>query len=85
MIGKGAQRAVPKLLRHSVLGSDTLYRVIDVAGDIVEVEVVSGPGLKPGTHLRLTQAAVADMSVVPDSSRSTIRALRQRTNRRQTS
>lgn len=65
MIGKGA---VPQLLRHSVLNGHSLYRVLDVAGGLVEVEVVSAPGLKPGTHLRLTQAAIASMSVVPESS-----------------
>lgn len=60
--------AVRKLLRHRVLGDEAFYRVVDAAGEIVEVEVVSAPGLEPGTHLRLTRAAVASMSVVPDSS-----------------
>jgi hypothetical protein len=62
------KRAFPQLLRHSVLDGDTLYRVVDVAGDLVEVEVVSAPGLEPGTRLRLTQAAIASMSVVPEST-----------------
>jgi hypothetical protein len=62
------KRAVPQLLRQSVLNGDALYRVLGVAGDLVEVEVVSAPGLKSGTRLRLTQAAIATMSVVPESS-----------------
>jgi hypothetical protein len=60
--------AVHKLLRHRVLGGEAFYRVVDAAGQIVEVEVVSAPGLEPGTHVRLTQAAVGSMSVVPASS-----------------
>jgi len=60
--------AVHKLLRHCVLGGEAFYRVVDAAGEIVEVEVVSAPGLEPGTHVRLTQAAVANMSVVPEPS-----------------
>jgi hypothetical protein len=70
MIREGAD---PQLLRHHVLGSDTLYRVVDVSGDLVEVEVVSAPGLQPGTHLRLTQSAVAGMSVVPDGDHEHVR------------
>jgi hypothetical protein len=65
VIGKGG---FPQLLRHRVLGGDTLYRVVGVAGELVEVEVVSAPGLEPGTRVRLTQAAIATMSVVPESS-----------------
>jgi hypothetical protein len=65
VIGKGG---FPQLLRHRVLGGDTLYRVVGVAGELVEVEVVSAPGLDPGTRVRLTQAAIATMSVVPESS-----------------
>jgi len=60
--------AVSKLLRNRVLGGEAFYRVVGAAGEIVEVEVISAPGLEPGTHLRLTQAAVASMSVVPESS-----------------
>lgn len=65
MIGQGA---VPQLLRQSALYGDALYRVVNVAGELVEVEVVSAPGLKPGTRMRVTQAAIAAMSVVPESS-----------------
>jgi hypothetical protein len=58
--------AAPHLLRHRAFSGDALYRVVDSDPDIVEVEVVSAPGLEPGTRLRFTQAAVADMSVVAE-------------------
>jgi hypothetical protein len=59
---------VPHLLRNRVLDGDALYRVVDVNGDCVEVEVVSAPGLVPGVRLHLTQAAVARMSVVAQAA-----------------
>jgi hypothetical protein len=52
------------LLRHQVLGQEALYRAVDVIGELVELEVVSAPGLEPGTRLRVTKAAVSRMSVV---------------------
>jgi hypothetical protein len=57
---------IPHLLRRNVLGEEAVYRVIDVSGDLVVVEVVSAPGLTTGTVLRFTQAAVAAMSVVEE-------------------
>jgi hypothetical protein len=59
---------VPHLLRYRALGGEALYRVIDASEDCVEVEVVSAPGLTPGTRIRFTQAAVARMSVVAQAS-----------------
>ena len=58
--------AAPHLLRHRSLSGDALYRVVGSDPDIVEVEVVSAPGLEAGTRLRFTQAAVADMSIVAE-------------------
>ena len=55
------------LLRHQVLGQEALYRAIDVIGELVELEVVSAPGLEPGTRLRVTKAAVSRMSVVDEA------------------
>jgi hypothetical protein len=55
------------LLRHQVLGQEALYRAIDVIGELVELEVVSAPGLEPGTRLRVTKAAVSRMSVVEEA------------------
>ena len=55
------------LLRHEVLGEEALYRAIEVIGDLVELEVVSAPGLEPGTRLRVTKKAVSRMSVVEEA------------------
>jgi hypothetical protein len=56
------------LLRHQVLGQEALYRAVEVIGELVELEVVSAPGLDPGTRLRVTKAAVSRMSVVEEAS-----------------
>jgi hypothetical protein len=55
------------LLRHQVLGEEALYRAVEVIGELVELEVVSAPGLEPGTRLRVTKAAVSSMSVVEEA------------------
>ena len=55
------------LLRHLVLGQEALYRAVDVIGELVELEVVSAPGLEPGMRLRVTKAAVSRMSVVDEA------------------
>jgi hypothetical protein len=55
------------LLRHQVLGQEALYRAVDVIGELVELEVVSAPGLEPGMRLRVTKAAVSRMSVVDEA------------------
>jgi len=55
------------LLRHQVLGQEALYRAVEVIGELVELEVVSAPGLEPGTRLRVTKAAVSRMSVVEEA------------------
>ena len=58
----------PCLLRDSCLGQEALYRVLDVIGELVEVEVVRAPGLESGTHLNFTQDAVNQMTVVDDAT-----------------
>jgi hypothetical protein len=56
------------VLRHRALCSEAAYRLLCTRGSIVEVEVVSAPGLEPGTRFHLTAAAVAAMrSVALDS------------------
>jgi len=57
----------PHLLRHRLLAGEAFYRVLDASAEYVVVEVVSAPGLEPGTRLRFTQAAVAEMSLVDES------------------
>ena len=50
------------LLIHQALGTTATYRVIDVAERLVGVEVLSAPGLEPGTRLRFTRDAAQAMS-----------------------
>jgi hypothetical protein len=57
----------PHLLRHRVLAGEAFYRVVDASAGVVVVEVVSAPGLAPGTRLRFTQEAVAQMSLVEEA------------------
>jgi hypothetical protein len=53
-----------ELRRHEVLGTEAVYRIVDVQGELVEVEVVRAPGLAPGRRLRLTADAVKRMQLV---------------------
>jgi hypothetical protein len=41
-------------MRHSALGSEAVYEVIDAGEGIVTAAVVSAPGLPAGTEVRLT-------------------------------
>jgi hypothetical protein len=50
-----------QLLRRRLLGTEAVYRVVADEGELVEVEVVSAPGLEPGHRLRFTAAAVEEM------------------------
>jgi hypothetical protein len=58
------------LLLDRRLGEDALYRVVDVRGELVVVEVVRAPGLQGGTQLRFTQDAVSNMKVVEEEEAS---------------
>jgi hypothetical protein len=51
------------VLRHDALGSAAVYRVIRRSGSTVEVEVVTAPGLEPGTRHHLTAAAAVSMGL----------------------
>jgi hypothetical protein len=50
--------------RHSALGSGAVYRVLEVSGEHVMVEVCEAPGLEAGMQFRFTLAAVAAMTPV---------------------
>jgi hypothetical protein len=56
---------VPTEIRRKVLfGVEATYCVAGVEGDLVTVEVIQAPGLKPGARMRMTAAAVAEMELV---------------------
>ena len=65
MLGKAR---VPYLLSHTVLEGQALYRVVETTEQYVTVEVVSAPGLDPGTRLRFTQEAVARMALLEEAA-----------------
>ncbi len=57
-----------------MLYTESAYREVARCGPMVELEVLSAPGLEPGTHVRVTSAAVSGMT--PD-----MRQARQRVSR----
>jgi hypothetical protein len=50
--------------RQVTLGTEAVYTALAANGDHVDVEVRSAPGLRPGTTLRLTTAAVTRVADV---------------------
>jgi hypothetical protein len=52
------------LLRHRALGTEAVYRVIDVADRLVSVEVVEAPGLEQGTRFQITRSAANAMQQI---------------------
>lgn len=58
------------VVRHCALGSEALYEVLSAeeGADVVTLEVLSAPGLAPGTHVRMMGYAVAAMEAVEGAS-----------------
>jgi hypothetical protein len=52
-----------QLRRKRLLDSEAVYRVVAVADDLVEVEVVRAHGLKEGQRFSFTNEAVAAMEL----------------------
>ena len=52
------------LLKHRALGTEAVYRVLDVADRLVSVEVVDAPGLEQGTRFQITHRAAEAMQYV---------------------
>ena len=55
-------------LYRRALGTEAVYAVIATEGDLIEVEVVSAPGLPAGRHLKFTACDVQAMERVPSST-----------------
>jgi hypothetical protein len=53
-----------QLRRRRFLSSEAIYRVLENDGLLVEVEVISAPGLTSGSRFRFAASAVAEMTVV---------------------
>jgi hypothetical protein len=62
-----------QIRRNRLLETEAVYRVVSVADDVVEVEVVRAPGLKEGQRFSFTQEAVAamELAVVPEATQPT--------------
>lgn len=50
-----------RFVRRKTLGSEAVYQVVAECKELVELEVVSAPGLEPGMRMKVTQRAVAAM------------------------
>jgi hypothetical protein len=64
-IGRWTIHRRPRVLHNRVLDSEGWYREVARSGRTVELEVVSAPGLTPGTHMHVTAAAARMMTSEP--------------------
>jgi|1185.fasta_scaffold495439_2 hypothetical protein len=60
-----------QLRRKRLLESEATYRVVEVADEVVEVEVIDAPGLKPGQRFSFTTEVVEAMEVVAAAETAT--------------
>ena len=71
-----------QVVRHRALGSESTYRVLEPRGSLVELEVVTAPGLQPGAHVQVCTAAVRAMEPVRAAARARFEFAAPRTVRR---
>jgi hypothetical protein len=50
-----------RFLRHSLLGSEAVYEVLELGDEVITAEVVHAPGLSRGMRVRLMADAAAAM------------------------
>ncbi len=55
--------AVGQVRRLARLGSEAVYRIDSIDDELVWVEVVDAPGLRPGQRFRFTRTSVARMEL----------------------
>jgi hypothetical protein len=53
-----------RFVRHCRLGTEAVYEIVEVNGNLVTAEVVSAPGLQPGQRIRLMAKAIRAMERV---------------------
>jgi hypothetical protein len=56
--------AATEIRRKMMFGVEATYCVADVDGDLITVEALHVPGLAPGTRVRMTAKAVAEMELI---------------------
>ena len=67
-IGMNRSISSDGILKHQAFETEALYRVIDVANQLVAVEVIAAPGLARGTHFQITRRAARMMNYTPANS-----------------
>jgi hypothetical protein len=60
-VARDDELASGQLRRRTSLGTEAVYRICEVSGASVEVEVVRAPGLTPGRRFVFTRADVLRM------------------------
>jgi hypothetical protein len=63
----------PCFLRHTSLGSEAVYKVLEEDSSIVTAAVVRAPGLEPGTCVRLMASAARAMERLEDGAETRVR------------
>jgi hypothetical protein len=58
---KGARR---RFVRHSALGTQAIYEIVEESRELVTAEVLEAPGLAPGTRVRMLASAARAMDEV---------------------
>ena len=66
MQGQDHELTIGQLRRQVLLGTEAVYRVCALGAELVEVEVVSAPGLPPGRRFKFTRDAIEQMDLVRD-------------------
>jgi hypothetical protein len=61
---EGAGSTRRRFVRHSALGTQAVYEIVEEGRKLVTVEVVAAPGLAPGTQVRLLASAARAMDEV---------------------
>jgi hypothetical protein len=63
--GASSPLAVGQIRRHELQGTVATYRVLELQGDLVQVEVVEAPGLAAGQRFRFATTALEAMPLAP--------------------
>jgi hypothetical protein len=54
----------PRFVRHSALGTEAVYEIVDEGRELVTAAVVQAPGLAPGTRVRFLARAARAMDEI---------------------
>jgi len=59
-----SRHATPRFVRHSALGTEAVYEIVEESRELVTAEVLVAPGLAPGTRVRMLASAARAMEEV---------------------